>query len=378
MKKPRVIASVLMLIALCTVLMGCYAKVVVLQEAPRDTAPAAAPAEEAKAPSAVAKAPVSEEKAPAATQPENKESSSSVKTGLAISASTTSSKDATAEKAGVGQSDISIAAVMVDGSGRIVDCVIDAVQSKVSFGADGSLLSDAGADVLSKNELGDRYGMRKASKIGAEWNEQAASFAEYVIGLTADEVEGLKVSAASERNGVDLASSVTLYYGGFADIVAAAARNAEEKGAKAGDRLVLSTVGSIAKSKAAADGKNGNAQTDVTVAAVTLDGDRITSIVIDAVQPKVAFDQSGRIQGELSARVQTKKELKEGYGMSRVSSIKADWYQQAAAYEAYVTGKTLSEAMGISVSDAGKPSGADLASSVTMSIGDFTGILGKI
>ncbi|MDY5930502.1 MAG: hypothetical protein SPJ34_00550, partial [Candidatus Ornithospirochaeta sp.] len=144
MKKPRVIASVLMLIALCTVLMGCYAKVVVLQEAPRDTAPAAAPAEEAKAPSAVAKAPVSEEKAPAATQPENKESSSSVKTGLAISAATTSSKDATAEKAGVGQSDISIAAVMVDGSGRIVDCVIDAVQSKVSFGADGSLLSDAG------------------------------------------------------------------------------------------------------------------------------------------------------------------------------------------------------------------------------------------
>ena len=64
--------------------------------------------------------------------------------------------------------------------------------------------------------------------------------------------------------------------------------------------------------------------------------------------------------------------------MSRVSSIKADWYQQAAAYEAYVTGKTLSEAMGISVSDAGKTSGADLASSVTMSIGDFTGILGKI
>jgi hypothetical protein len=39
--------------------------------------------------------------------------------------------------------------------------------------------------------LGDGYGMRSASKIGKEWNEQANAFAAYVIGKTVDEVKAL-------------------------------------------------------------------------------------------------------------------------------------------------------------------------------------------
>ena len=57
----------------------------------------------------------------------------------------------------------------------------------------------------------------------AEWNEQAASFAKYITGMTADEVAGIAITETTKpADGSDLASSVTISIGGFQGLIAKA------------------------------------------------------------------------------------------------------------------------------------------------------------
>jgi hypothetical protein len=146
-----------------------------------------------------------------------------VKTGLSFVTSTTSSAAASAEGDGVAQSDISLVAVTVDDNGVIDSCIIDAVQAKIGFNAKGELTGDISAPIASKNELGTAYGMGKFSPIGKEWNEQAAAFASYVTGKTAAEVAGIVITEGKPED-VDLASSVTIYIGGFQNLIQKAAK----------------------------------------------------------------------------------------------------------------------------------------------------------
>ena len=98
-----------------------------------------------------------------------------VKTGLSVIASQ-SGESASSQKEGTVTTDISLVAVTVNDSGVIESCVIDAIQGKVSFDAQGQLAKETG-EFLSKNELGDNYGMRVASPLGKEWTDQAAHIA---------------------------------------------------------------------------------------------------------------------------------------------------------------------------------------------------------
>ena len=63
--------------------------------------------------------------------------------------------------------------------------------------------------------------------------------------------------------------------------------------------------------------------------------------------------------------------------MRKASSIGAEWYEQAAAFGAYVTGKTLSEAGSIAVDDSGKAADTDLLATCTMGISDFLELIAK-
>ena len=58
---------------------------------------------------------------------------------------------------------------------------------------------------------------------GGEWNEQAAAFAKYVTGKTAAEVAGIVITEGKPED-VDLASSVTIYIGGFQALIQKAAK----------------------------------------------------------------------------------------------------------------------------------------------------------
>ena len=148
------------------------------------------------------------------------------KTGMAISTDISSSKDATAAEAGLAQTDVTVAAVTVGSDGKITACVIDSVQAKVMFDGTGKLATDPTAKFPTKQELGDNYGMKKASAIQKEWNEQVNAFADYCIGKTAKEVTGIAVTKEGKAAEQDLAASCTIHIVGLQALVAQAAENA--------------------------------------------------------------------------------------------------------------------------------------------------------
>lgn len=139
----------------------------------------------------------------------------------------------------------------------------------------------------------------------------------------------------------------------------------------------LAVINSVGSSKDA-DEENGLAQADSNVVAVLVDADgRIVDCKIDSVQAKIPFSKEGRLLVGIDTMFPTKQELKEEYGMKAASVIGREWYKQANALAAYVTGKTLDEIDGIAVTKDGHPADAELASSVTISIGGWLDAIEK-
>jgi len=133
----------------------------------------------------------------------------------------------------------------------------------------------------------------------------------------------------------------------------------------------MAIISSIASSKDAGD-KDGIAQSDSVIVAVTVDKDgKIINCFIDSAQTKVNFSDKGKITTALDTEFKTKVESGADYGMAKASTIKKEWYEQAAAFAAYAIGKTVAEIKGIAVNAEGAPTGSDLTGSVTISVGDF-------
>ena len=122
-------------------------------------------------------------------------------------------------------------------------------------------------------------------------------------------------------------------------------------------------------------------QVNSTIAAVGLDADgKVQYIDIDVAQSTPGGD---------SEKTKTKKELKEEYGMKGVSKSMgvieggAEWYEQAAAFEQYCTGKTAEEIANIETEKRDEEhtsvpkTGSDLAAGCTMDIGEFKEAVAK-
>ena len=142
---------------------------------------------------------------------------------LATTTKIDSSKAADAENAGNAQLDADVVALTMNGD-VITSCYLDSVQAKVAFDATGAVTSDVSAPVATKNELGENYGMVAWGGAVAEWDAQAASFAAYVTGKTADEVMGINITEATKPADVDLAATVTISVIGFMNLIAKAAK----------------------------------------------------------------------------------------------------------------------------------------------------------
>ena len=327
---------------------------------------AAAPA----APAATEAAPAATEAAPAVE--------GALKTGLALVAGIGDSKSATAEENGEGKYDVTMVAVLVDDEGIIRDCIIDGIATSVKFDASGAITTDLTVAPQTKNELGENYGMVAWGGAIAEWDAQAAALASFAVGKTAEELRSGAIDETGKAPaGSDLATSATIYLGGYVAAIEKAVANAQHLGAQAGDTLKLACTTGIGSS-ASADAENaGNAQLDVDATALTMNGETITSCAIDAVQAKVAFDATGAVTSDLSAAVKTKNELGADYGMVAWAGAIAEWNEQAASFAAYITGKTAAEVSGIAVNEGTKPTEADLATSVTIAIGGFQALIAK-
>ena len=323
---------------------------------------------------------VSNETEPDVTDPTKAPvSEGAVKTGLAVITTAADSVSATAEEAGAVKLDSTIVAVTVDDNGVIQSCRIDSIPATVSLDATGTITSDIAAPVATKNELGADYGMVAWGGAIAEWDAQVAALCDFAVGKTLEE---LKTGAVDETGKApadsDLASSATIYLGGFVSGIEQAVANASHLGAQAGDELRLVTLNKLSSSANASADAEGLVQLDGDIALVTLKDGTITSCIIDSIQAKIAFDATGTITTDVTAPVLSKNQLGENYGMVAWGGAIAEWNQQAASFASYVTGKTADQVAGIAIDEATKPAdGSDLSSSVTISIGGFQALIAK-
>ncbi len=152
--------------------------------------------------------------------------------GLGMVTSIGSVAEATADKPGAAQVNTTVCSLVLDAEGKIVSVTWDVQQTKIQFDNAGKPVLPAPEKILTKLEKGDAYGMRGASQIGKEWNEQIAAFAEYCVGKTVEEVLGLKVFQRDDAHPAvpdveDLKTSVTISVDGYLEALKKAAENAK-------------------------------------------------------------------------------------------------------------------------------------------------------
>lgn len=133
--------------------------------------------------------------------------------------------NASEESAGAFSLECTAAAVTIRGD-TISSCVVDALEAEIGFDESGAFVSGIGDIARSKNALGEKYGMAKASSIGREWHEQAAAFSQYVQGKTAQETANIGVTQTGGAQQADLRSGCTISIAEFKAVVEQAARGA--------------------------------------------------------------------------------------------------------------------------------------------------------
>ena len=300
-----------------------------------------------------------------------------LKTGLAIVTGISKSTPATAEANGKADYDVTVVAVTVDNEGIIHNCIIDSIGTSAEFAAAGNPVDIApdntmaanSVQVLTKKQLGYDYGM-VASGSKYEWFEQAAALAQFAVGKSVEEVKG------GYSDDVDLATSASIYLGGYVAGIEAAVANAKSIGAEAGHELKLAVNASLETS---AKEVGGMAQLNVDAVALTLKGDVITSCTIDSLQAVVEFDGTGAITNDLSVAPLTKMQKGFDYGMVayNASKIGLEWFQQVENFCAYVCGKTGAEVATIAVNEETKPSDVDLSTECSIAIGGFQALIAE-
>jgi len=135
-------------------------------------------------------------------------------TGLGV-ITTVSVKAATADAAGSVAVTTTLCALTLDDEGKIAGVVFDVVESKATTDADAS------AESLSKNELGESYGMKAYAPSGKEYFEQMDALEAWCIGKTVEEV------VTGSADNADLKAGCTIYIGDQLKALQEAAANAQ-------------------------------------------------------------------------------------------------------------------------------------------------------
>lgn len=284
-----------------------------------------------------------------------------VKTGLAVLASIKIT-DPTAEEDGKASYDVTYAAVNVDDNGVITACAFDSVGADVAFDAAGAIKTED-AEVLTKHEMGFDYGMVAYKASTMEWFEQANALAAYAVGKTVEELKNGAIDESGYAVDVDLKTSATINLYGYVAAIETAVKNAKHLGAQAGDELKLASI-----NKLSAGSLNGD------VVAMTMKDGVITSCYIDSLQAALNVAEDGVVT---AGNTLSKNDLGYDYNMVNFQASTMEWFEQAAGFAAYVTGKTADEVAGIAVDEGTKPTDTDLTASCTIAIGGFQALIAK-
>lgn len=95
----------------------------------------------------------------------------------------------------------------LDADGKFVFKYFDTAQNSAQLNSEGHWTLPE--KTTTKRELGNEYGMLKASSIGKEWFEQLDAFQAYCVGKTLDEVIGMELADGLSTD-VDLLAGCTV------------------------------------------------------------------------------------------------------------------------------------------------------------------------
>ena len=123
--------------------------------------------------------------------------------------------------------------------------------------------------------------------------------------------------------------------------------------------------------------KDGSYEVLTTVCSLVLDDEgKIKHVKFDTAQTKVGFTAAGAATVEAGTVVPSKEEKQDAYGMRKASPIGKEWFEQAAALEAWCIGKTVAEVLAAPLNN-GYPTDVDLVAGCTMGISDYLVALEK-
>jgi hypothetical protein len=191
-----------------------------------------------------------------------------------------------------------------------------------------------------------------------EWYVQTKAFEQYVVGMTAAEVEAIELQEVNAHMiAVDealLSAGCTMQISEFMAAVVKACKDDQGVSFKTSEAFTLgvaaiTTVDSATKEATAEE--NGLVAMYTDMAATVVAGGKILATLNDAIQPKITIDVAGEI---VEATFKgTKRELKENYNMAAYGQPNIEggtvkeWYIQSAAFSAHVVGMTADEVAGM-------------------------------
>ena len=236
-----------------------------------------------------------------------------------------------------------VAAVVTDGDGKIVQCRIDVIDFSAKVDNRGDAIV---TKPITKREQGDDYGMAEWAPAG-EWYKQAEHFEKYVVGMTLEDVKSIGLVAGKGED-ADLLAGCTIAVSDFVDAVTKAleGNNKYTFSAKGDITSAVSAIASV--SAAVATDESGNEdptkltfsfQTDF--GAVASAKGRVAGALVDSIEIKVSCDVVDSVDNEnnptkalsvtSTSNRGTKFELGDNYGMAKYDpdNVKGEWYVQA-------------------------------------------------
>ena len=304
-----------------------------------------------------------------------------LKFGMGVVASYGDAKDADGDTNGECKAETTAVAVLLDDAGKFVDIAIDAVDAKAAWTSEG--VASAAEEVKTKYELGTAYNMAAYGKKHdgtdgkvLEWFEQIDAFVATAKGKTLDEVKAF-VGEDTYTTGDLAAAGCTISVGSIMAALEEAVKNAAASEATAEDTVKIAFATSVENTDATEE-KEGSVEFEETIVAAVTDKDgKVVVAKTDCAQIKVTFDTKGVATVDTAAEIKTKLDLGTDYNMAAYGkkhdgsdgAVK-EWFEQAAAFDAALVGKTASEFA--SLADADGYGTGDLATAgCTIGISDM-------
>ena len=309
------------------------------------------------------------------------EVATALKFGMGIVASYGDAKDADGDTNGECKAETTAVAVLLDDAGKIVDIAIDSVDAKAAWTSEG--VASATEEVKTKYELGTAYNMAAYGKKHdgtdgkvLEWFEQIDAFVATAKGKTLDEVKAF-VGEDTYTTGDLAAAGCTISVGSIMAALEEAVKNAAASEATAEDTVKIAFATSVENTDATEE-KEGSVEFEETIVAAVTDKDgKVVVAKTDCAVVTVTFDTKGVATVDTTAEIKTKLDLGTDYNMAAYGkkhdgsdgAVK-EWFEQAAAFDAALVGKTASEFA--SLADADGYGTGDLATAgCTIGISDM-------